>query len=298
MSDTKADFNLDSFLTDLGLPADKLGAVKDAFGDDKVQQKLKESVLRQSDYDKKFNAMKADLAKQQEDLQAEAEEKQAAIVAEKAALGKWKTDAEKQLAGERIKRLQAEERLLKGAELYGVDLDSIPVSEMKELAKKAEADEDDDEPKKGRKKAVVEADVFKAVEAGFAVQAEIASIVEDWKELNPGKKFPHKEFLTAATKNAAKGITVNQTAEQMFEFTTTRDTRRMADIEAKAEAKWKAKYEADLTQELSKRGIEAPRTDEKPRSTFWQGREGKTTERSADDRVRLTREKLAERAKA
>lgn len=292
-----SDLNLDEFLTkDLGLPADLLGAVKEAIGDAGAQ-KLKEGVLRQSDYDRKMNAMKTDLQKQQEELQADIEAKQAEIVAEKQRLGQWKTDAEKRLADARLKQLQAEQRALKASELYGIDLDSIEVPELKELAKKAEAADPPDP--KAAKKAIGEEDIYKLIEGGLDIQAEIEDIADEWRELNPGKRFPRKEFLETARKNARKGVTLRQTAEQLYEFSTTRSTQAQKKFEQEAEARLRQEFEEKLTQELSKRGIEAPRHEESPRSTFWRDRDEKAQRgRSQDDRVRAAQAKLGERAKA
>jgi hypothetical protein len=100
---------LEAFVKDLDLPADKAKAILDAMGsDEKVLNKFGDNVLRQSDYSAKLNALQAEKAKSEKELQERiAKEDQF-----HASLGEWKTKKEKEAeAAIAQAREEAEDRL-------------------------------------------------------------------------------------------------------------------------------------------------------------------------------------------
>jgi hypothetical protein len=286
MSTNAEEFDLNTLFKEIGFTDEELGDITSKFQGDKAQ-KLKESVLRQSDYDRKFNKMKSDLQKEQEDLHAEIEEQQKDLLDEKKKLGTYKTKLEREKAEEHIRAMTADLKIKKASELYAIDVNAIEVPEADELAKQLKASEKPAEEVKSKN--ITIDDVTKAVDYSLNVQTTLAEIEENYKELFPGKKFPRKELLEQAKKNAAhrdpdKRKFLPETAEEMFEFTKVRAKAERESIEKAAEEKWKKKYEEDLTQALSKEGIRKA-DDAGPRSTFWKNKADKQETRTREDRV-------------
>ena len=87
-----AQADLENFVKDLALPADKAKLVMDAIGSDAATlEKFGSNVLRQNDYSAKMN----DLQKEKDRLEAEYQEKVKKEESFHASLVGWKTDAEK-----------------------------------------------------------------------------------------------------------------------------------------------------------------------------------------------------------
>jgi hypothetical protein len=125
--------DLEKFVADLGLPADKAKMVLDSIGaDEGARNKFGEHVLRQQDYSSKMDALKTE----QQRLETEYKSKVAQEEAFHASVATWKTEAEKKTEEAITKaRREAEDRLANAsAKIRTLATNhGIPEDEIKDL---------------------------------------------------------------------------------------------------------------------------------------------------------------------
>lgn len=128
-----AQADLEKFVTDLGLPADKAKVVLDAIGSDEgVRNKFGDNVLRQSDYSAKMG----DLQKEKDRLEAEYQEKVKKEETFHASLVGWKTEKEREAERIITEARQAAESKLSDVQKKVRELaqrNGIPEEEIKDL---------------------------------------------------------------------------------------------------------------------------------------------------------------------
>lgn len=120
----KDEFTLESWLKDLDLSEDEMRIVSPLFSKPERTEKLKGSVLRQSEFSRKMN----DLDKQKAELEASILEKEQLIAADAQKLGAWKQTADKTLTDtaealekERVERFKLAQKMERLATQYGED---------------------------------------------------------------------------------------------------------------------------------------------------------------------------------
>jgi hypothetical protein len=250
-----ADFDLDKFLADVELEEGEKDTARKIFARTKNQG----MVLRQSEFDRKMNAGKADLQK----LQADVEAKQAVydkLVNENlnykgtvdSAFEKYKKSAELDLQ-------KATSKAIKAAELAGITLDDID-DEILPAAKNRKQDVDVAELRKG----LVSNDDLNRLATGQVNLLLALDEIKDTHEELMGKKMstPQKnELLTEFAKDVGRNgnnWTLMQTADRLFEFSDKRQDLSKAQLK-KLETEAEQRGYQKAMQERSDAGLPAPR---------------------------------------
>lgn len=296
------EFDLDAFLGDLGLG--DAADVKAKLADEKVLTKLKESVLRQSDYDKKMNAAKAEVQAQK----AELETKQASLnelinrnTNYKGEVAEWK----KQLEADKQKEIdQLTAKLAKVAKDAGYDDDELDEIVPKTAAKKEPAVNIEELTKELSKKFVPSETLERYATGLLNLNSDLDEVKEAYEDLNDGKKMSRtqkdvliKEYnkdIAAFFKdnpNASSPPPMMQTASRLHDFEAKREARAKVDRE-KLEAEIRADERRKMEAERMNDDLPGPRRTG-IQSPLW-NKTRKEGEKPTEGRgVRLAMEELA-----
>lgn len=216
------------WLKELSLTDDERKVLEPIIGKPERQEKVKGSVLRQSEFSKKMNA----LDKQKLDLEAAIAEKERVVAEDAAALGTWKQtadktiiDNQKALEDAKTKAFRLEERMKTLATQYGVDpkdlgLDGEPPPKKPETPDLTEFD----------KKYLGKGDADKLlaeVKSTPFIAAELEDIVDENRSLF-GKSLNRRELVASALKNKR---TLREEWETTNEVSKRRDEIRESDIQ-------------------------------------------------------------------
>jgi chromosome segregation ATPase len=297
------EFDLDAFLGDLGLGDD--ADVKARFADEKVLTKLKESVLRQSDYDKKMNAAKAEVKAQQDELSQKQSSLNKLIELNTGYKGEAEKAVAKAIADKQKEVDAANAKLLKLAKEAGYEEDELEEIIPKTVKTKEKPVDEDELLKSLKGKGVVTADVLDRLATGHInLTLELDEVKETYEDLNNGKKMTRAqkdELLKAYNKDIATFFKDNPNASQPPPMMQT--ATRLLDFETKLEARAKTdreKLEAEIRAD-ERRKMEAERMNDDlpgPRRTGIQSplwnKTRKEGEKPTEGRgVRLAMEELA-----
>lgn len=195
---------VEAWVKDLALTDDERKVLEPIFGKPERQEMVKGSVLRQSEFSKKMQA----LDKQKQDLETAVYEKERLVAEDAAALGTWKQSADKTilenqkaLEDAKTKAYRLEQRMNTLASQYGVDprelgLDGEPKPPETRTSPDFNADEFD-------KRYLGRGDADKLmteVKSTPYIAAELEDIVDENRTLF-GKGINRRELVTNALKN-------------------------------------------------------------------------------------------------
>jgi hypothetical protein len=228
---------VESWISELGLTPEER-KVFDPFLDKPERiEKVKGSVLRQSEFSKKMQA----LDKQKAELEAAVAEKERIVAEDAASLGTWKQTADKTLADNqkaledaKTKAFRLEERMKSLATQYGVDpkelgLDGEPKPPETKPSLVPDASEFDK-----RYLARGDADKLLAeVKSSPFIAAELEDIVDEHRTLF-GKGVNRRELVSNALKNKR---TLREEWETSNEVAKRRDELKEKEIEERINAK-------------------------------------------------------------
>lgn len=194
---------VEEWVKELGLTAEQRSALEPVFGQPELQEKVKGSVLRQSEFTRRMQA----LDKQKADLEAAIAQREAKVIKDAQDLGTWKEQADSTIVANRkaledaqLKHFQLQQRMTALATQYGVDPKEWGVDEQAKPPATQSPATGDAEPDK-RYFTREEAQKFATeIKVTPYVAAEIEDIVDEHRALF-GKGLSRRELVANAQKN-------------------------------------------------------------------------------------------------
>lgn len=269
------DFDLDGFLADLDL-GDKGDVLKEVLSNEKNKKKLQESVLRQSDYDKRMNESKAAVQKQLDEVAAKQASLDALITQNIAYKGK--ADEAVAKAQEEVEKAQA--KLAKAASKAGYDLDDEFDDDLLTPRKAAPAIDVEKLKKELGLDSVVSPAMLDRLATGHInLTLELDEIKDTYQDLH-GKRLSRaqkEELLQAYNEDVSAHLRkhpqsqpppLEATAVRLFNFDEKRAEMSAADRK-KLEADIRADERRKIEQERMDEGLPAPRRTTGPNAPIF-----------------------------